>query len=69
VEWVKRVTGLTIWVTDTNEACCTFDDPPLPGSEHAPAWERRWGMSIQERLAGDDPDLDEQLRRVFDNET
>jgi hypothetical protein len=37
-----------------NRSCCDFDDPRLPGSEHA-LWEARWGMTVQERI--------EQMRR------
>jgi hypothetical protein len=46
--------------------CCDYDDPPLPNSPHAPIWEARWGMTIEERWAEDDPDpyLDEELKRL-----
>jgi hypothetical protein len=35
--------------------CCDYDDPPLPNSPHAPIWEARWSMTIEERWAEDDP--------------
>jgi hypothetical protein len=31
--------------------CCDFDDPPLPGTPHAPLWEVRWCMTVEQRIA------------------
>jgi hypothetical protein len=40
--------------------CCDWDDPPLPGSPHAPFWEARWHVTIEERLARENMDAFEQ---------
>jgi hypothetical protein len=54
----------------TRQCGCDWNDPPLSGSAHAPQWEARWGMTVEERLTMDLPDpiddeLDEEVRRLL----